>query len=117
MQLHACDGLGMATIEAFGQSEDRGEGSDRLALLARQVAESFVAALGCRLPVIAREQRHDFDLVGFETAQITIADQVVRMPVMLLVADMDTDVVQKRSVLQPFTIAIGEAMDAARLIE
>src|SRR5262249_1855682 len=52
-----------------------------------------------------------------EAAKIAVLDQIVRMTVMPLVADVNTDVVQERAVLQPLAFLFGEAVHAARLIE
>ena len=54
---------------------------------------------------------------GIEAAQIAVLDQVIRVPVMTLVADVHADVVQQRAVLEPVALAIAEAVHAARLIE
>ena len=39
------------------------------------------------------------------------------MPVVALVADVHADVMQQRGIFQPFTLAVGEAVDDARLVE
>ena len=67
--------------------------------------------------MVAGDERDDLDLVGLEAAQIAVLDQVVRVLVVPLVADVDADVVQERRVLQPLALAIGQAVHAARLIE
>ena len=82
-----------------------------------QVAEAVVLPLRRRLAVIARDERDRLDLVRLEAAQIAVLDQVVRVLVVALVADVDADVVQERGVLEPFALAVGQAVDGARLIE
>ena len=62
-------------------------------------------------------QRDDLDLLRIEPAQVAVLDQVIRMPVMALVADVDADVVQQRAVLQPLALAIAELVHRPRLIE
>src|SRR6185436_2303612 len=56
-------------------------------------------------------------LPWLESAKIPILDQIVRMPVMALVADVDADVVEQRAVLEPLALPVGEPVHAARLIE
>ena len=67
--------------------------------------------------MIARDERDHLDLLGLEAAQVAVLDQVVRVLVVPLVADVDADVVQERRVLEPLALAIGQAVHAARLIE
>ena len=62
VKLDACDGLRMAAVEAFGQPQQCREVTDDAALLARQIAEVFVAALGLGAAVIPRRQRDDVHL-------------------------------------------------------
>jgi hypothetical protein len=111
------DGLRVAAVEAFGEAQNRGQGADGAARPPAHVAESIVAALRRRLPVIARDERDGLDFVGLEAAQIAVANQIVGVFVMLLVADVDADVVQNRSVLEPLALAIGQAVNRPRLVE
>ena len=69
-----------------------------------QVAVSFVRLLRRRLAMIAGDERDHFDLLRIEAAQIAVLDQIVRMPVMPLVADVHADVVQERAVLEPLAL-------------
>ena len=117
VQLEPRDGLRMAAVEALGEPQDRGQRADRPARAAPHVSEPVVTPLGRRLAVVARHERDRFDLVGFEAAQVAVLDQVMRVFVMLLVADMDADVVQDCRVLEVFTLAIGEPVNGARLVE
>ena len=117
VQLDAADGLGVAAVETFGEPQHRGETAHRTARPPLQLAEAVVPALGRRLAVVTGDQRDLLDLVGLEAAQRAVANQVVRVLVVPLVADVDADVVQDRGVLQPFAFAIGQAVNAARLIE
>ena len=107
----------MAAIQGLGQPEDGREGADGLAALPRQIAHPFMRPLRRRAAVIARDERNRLDHVGLETAQIAVLDQVVRMPVVTLVADVHADVVQERGVLQPLALAVGERVRAPRGIE
>ena len=117
VQLEPGDGLRVAAVEALGQTQDRRQRPDGPPALAAEVAVVVVAALGRGLPMVARDQRDGFDLVGLEAPQIAVLDQVVRVLVMALVADVDADVVQQRGVFEPLALAIGQPVDAARLIE
>ena len=67
--------------------------------------------------MVAGDQRDGFDLVGLEAAQIAVLDQVVRVLVVPLVADVDADVVQQGRVFEPLALAVGQAVNAARLVE
>src|SRR6266542_555138 len=86
--------LRVAPIQAFGQPDNRRQHPHGSAQRIAQVPVSLVRFFGDRLAMISRHQRDDLDLSGVEAAQITILDQVVRMPVMPVVADVHADVVQ-----------------------
>src|SRR5437660_10760014 len=107
----------MAAIETLGEPQDRRERSDDTSTLARQAAIAFVVPLRRGLAMVARNQCDRLYLVRIEAAQISILDQVVRVAMMALVADVDADVVQDGRVLEPFALSIGQAVNAARLIE
>jgi len=117
VQLETRDDLRVAAVEALGQPQNRGKRAHCPTRAASQIAKALVRALRRRLPVVARDQRNRLDLVRLEPAQMAILDQIVRVLVVALVADMDADVVQDRRVLEPFPLAVGEAVDGARLIE
>ena len=67
--------------------------------------------------MVARDEGHHLDFVWVESAQVAVLDQVVRMPVVARIADVDAEVVHERAVLEPFALAIGEPVDRARLVE
>jgi len=117
VQVDAADDLAVAAIEAFSQPQHRRQTADGSPPAPLQVAESLVGALRRRLPMVAGDQRDLFDLVRLEAAQIAIANQIVGMFVMPLVADMHADIVQDRRVFEPFALAIGHPVNAPRLIE
>jgi hypothetical protein len=116
-QLEPGDGLSVAPIEALRESENRRQRPHRASRTPSQFAESVVASLGSRLAMIPCHQREDLDFFRLEASQIAVLDQIVRMFVVTLVTDVHADVVQDRSVLEPLTLAIGQAVDGARLIE
>ena len=67
--------------------------------------------------MIPCHQRDDLDFFRLEASQVAVLDQIVRMFVVALVTDVHADIVQDRCVLEPLTLAIGQAVDGARLIE
>jgi len=67
--------------------------------------------------MIAGNQGDGFNLIRFESPQVAVLDEVVRVLVMTLVADVYTDVVEQRGVFKPLPLAIGQPVKAARLIE
>jgi hypothetical protein len=107
----------VAAIETFGQPQDRGERPDRLPALPRQTGELLVTLLRRGRPMVTRDQRDRVDFIGLEAAEIAVLDQIVRMLVMLLVADVAADVVEQRGVLEPLALAIGQPVHGARLLE
>ncbi len=109
--------LGVAAIEAFGQPQDGRERANGPAPLARQVAKVFVAPFGRGLAMVAGHERDGLDFVRIEPAQVAVLDQVVPVLVVAFVADVDADVVEERGVFQPFTLAIGQPVHDARLLE
>ena len=67
--------------------------------------------------MVSGDERDRFDLQWLEASQVAVANQIVRVLVMALVADVDADVVEQRRVLEPLALAIGQSMDAARAVE
>jgi len=106
VKIHAGERLCMASVEPFRQPHHGRERAHGLAQRPRQVAVPFVRFLRGCLPVVPRQQRDDFNFLRVETAQIAVLDQVVRMAMMALVADMHPDVVQQRAVLEPLALAL-----------
>jgi len=117
VELEAGDRQRVAPIEALGEAQHRRQRPHGPPQAPRQTAEAFMLALRRRLAVITRDQGDHLDLVRLEAAQIAVRDQVVRVLVMPFVADVHADVVQDRRVLEPFTLAIGEAVNRAGLVE
>ena len=109
--------LRVAAVEPLGQPDHGREGADGAAQRSGQIAVALVRLLRRRLAMVARQERDDLDLLRVESAQIPILDQIVRMPVMALVADVNADVVEQRAVLEPLAFAVAEPVHAARLIE
>jgi hypothetical protein len=117
VQLDARDRLRMTAIEALRETENGRERPDRPSLPAAEDAEAVVPLFRCRLAMVAGDERDGFDLLRLEASEIAVLDQVVRMFVVPLVADVDADVVQQRRVFEPLALAIGQSVSAPRLIE
>ena len=96
-EIDAGERLRVAAVESLGEPNDGRQHPDGRSQRAVQFAEALVRLLRRRLAVIARDERNDLDFLGLESAQIAILDQVVRVPMMPLVADVDADVVQQRA--------------------
>jgi hypothetical protein len=111
------DDLGVAPVESFRQPEHRGQRPHGAAETAFERAVTGMALLRRRLAMVAREQRDDLDFRRIEAAQFPIRDQVVRMAMVTLVADVDADVVQERGIFEPLAFPIAEPVHRARLIE
>jgi len=117
VELQAGDGLCVTAIEALRQAQYRGERADRGSRAPVQLAEALVLSLRRPLTMIPGDERDRLDLVGFESAEVAVLHEVVRMLVMALVADVHADVVENGGVLQPFPLAIGQPVNRARLVE
>ena len=111
------DDLAVAPVEPFGQPQHRCQRPHRAAQPALQHAVALVGLLRRRLPVVAREQRDDLDLLRIEATQLPVFDQIVRVPVVAFVTDMDPRVVEQRAVFQPLAFAIPELVHRPRLVE
>ena len=107
----------MAAVEAFGQTQHGGQRPNRAAALLAKVGEPLVLPVRRRLTMIPGDERDRLDFVRLESAQVAVRDQVVGMLVVPLVGNVDADVVKERRVFEPLALAIGERVDAARLIE
>ena len=107
----------MAAIETLGQPQECRQDSDRLAKLRAQRAITLVRPLGCGAAVIPRHECQYLDFFRLEPAEVAVLDQVVRVPVMARVADMQADVVQERAVGQPLALAVCQPVDASGLVE
>jgi hypothetical protein len=117
VELETTDRLRVAAIEAFRQPQNGGERSHRAPGAPPEIGKTFVFPFRRALPVIAGDEGDRFDFVRLEAAEIAVLHEIVRVLVVPLVADEDTDVVEDRRVLQPLALAIRETVDRARLIE
>src|SRR4051812_33423050 len=73
--------------------------------------------LGFGLPVVTRDVRHHRNLIGGETAQAGMADQIERMLVMALKRHMLSDLVKERRVFEQLPLAGPQLMQLLGLIE
>ena len=112
IDVDAREGLGVAAIEPLGKPDHRREHAHGPALGALEIAVALVRLLRRRLAVIAGDEGDDFNLLRIETAEIAVLDQVVRVTVMPLVADVHADVVQHGAELEPLALAIAESVHA-----
>src|SRR5215471_18900425 len=117
VELEAGNRLRVAAIETFREAQQRRERSDDPPSASRQLAEPVVLALRRGLPMIARDQRDRLDFLGLEAPEIPIFDQIVRMFVVALIADVNADVVQNCGKFEPFALAVGQTVDGAGLVE
>ena len=117
VELQAGDGLRVTAIETLGQPQDRRERANRATAPLAELVHRAMTLLRRGLPVVPRHQRDRLDLVRLEPAEIAVLDQVVRVLVMALVADVNADVVQERGVLEPVPLAIGQPVNRPRLVE
>ena len=101
----------------IGKAEDRRELFDDLLLMRRQLGEVPVLLAGDCFPVIAGDVRDDSDLVRGESAEAGMADQVVRVLVMLLIGDVHPRFVEQRRVFEELTLAGAQHVQVLRLIE
>jgi hypothetical protein len=116
-QLEARDHLGVAAVEALGQAQDGREPAYAAPEIRWQLGVLRLRLLGHAAAVIERHEGHHLDLLRIEAAQVAVLDQIVRVFVMARITDVHSEVVHKRGVLEPLAIAIGAAMDGARLVE
>src|ERR1700730_9234916 len=107
----------MTTIEVLRETENGRERPDRPSLPASEDGEAIMPPFRRRAAMIARDERDGLDLVRLEASEIAVLDQVVRMFVVPLVADVDADVVQQRRVFEPLELAVRQAVSDPRLIE
>src|ERR1700730_14258174 len=100
----------MAAIEVIRETENSRERPDRPSLPASEDGEAVMPPFRRRSAMIARDERDGLDLVRLEASEIAVFDQVVRMFVVPLVADVDADVVEQGCVFEPVPRASGQSM-------
>ena len=117
VHLDTCHRLRVAAIERLGKPQNRRKRADGLPLSRAERAEVAVRFFRRRLSMIPRHERDDLGFCRLEAAQVAVLDEIVRVLVMTWIADVTADVVQQGRELEPLTLAIGQHVRAARLIE
>jgi hypothetical protein len=117
VQVEPRNHLGVAPIEAFREAQHGGQGADGLLLAALQMRVLVVAFARPGPPMIPCHEGHGINLIGLETPQVSILDQIPRVFVMAFIRDMNADIVKNGRIFQPFPLAIGAAMKGAGLVE
>ena len=117
LEREARHNLGVTAVEGFSEPEHRCQHADNAPALLRQIRIPLVPVQRHRAPVIPGDERNGLDVPRFEAAKIAVANEVVRVLVMAFVLDVHPDVVQEGCILEPFTLAIGEAVNRAGLVE
>jgi len=107
----------MTAVEALREAENGAERAHRPPRFALESSETLVPAFRCGLTMVPRYEADHFGFVRLESAQLAVPNQVVRVFVVALVADVDADVVQGGRVLEQLPLVIRESMDRARLVE
>ena len=67
--------------------------------------------------MVSGDQRNHLGFVRLETPEVPVLDQVVRVTMVPLIADVDPDIVQECPIFQPLPLALAKAMGRARLVE
>src|SRR5262245_38888099 len=109
--------LRMAPVEGLGEPHNAAKQTNRPPPGFRQRFVAFVGGLRCRLAMVPRHETDNRDLIRFEAAQAAVFDEVVRVLVVPLVADVRTDVVDERTVFEPLALLLAEAMARLQSIE
>ena len=117
LQFHVFDHLAVAAVQVLGDAQQRRPDTHGAALGGGQRRQRAFRFLGPPATVVLRHERDGLDLLGLEPAEPAVADQVVRVLVMVLVRDVPADVVQQRRVFEPLACAVSRLVDAARLVE
>jgi hypothetical protein len=117
LQIDRVHHLSVAAVEAFRHAQHSGGNPNRGPHRRRECRVLGVRLLRRTTTMIARDQPDGFDLIGLEAPETAMPDQVVRVTMVAVVADVITDVVEQRCVLQPFARAIGSLLDGAHLIK
>ncbi len=116
-QLETRDHLRVTAIQALRQAQDCGEEADSASDIRWKVGILLMRLFRRPPAVVPRHERHHLDLLRLEPAEITILDQIVRVPVVPRIADVNAEVVHEGGVLEPLALPVRTAVDRARLVE
>src|SRR5207253_7263834 len=100
-----------------GQPQDRRERANGSTPATIEIGEPFMPPIRRGLPMVACDERHRLDLVWLEAPQIAVSNQIVRVLMMALVANVDADIVEERCIFQPLALAVREAVNHPCLVE
>ena len=114
---HRVDAAVVAAVEPDGHPQQAGEHPNGLAVGCIEVHELGVARLGRALAVVASDEGDELDLGIGEPDELGVADDVVRVQVVLGVRDHQADVRQESSSLQQVATRLVEAVDVAAGVE
>ena len=67
--------------------------------------------------MVSRNERDDVDLIRFEATQASVTDEVLRVTVVVFVADVDAYVVKQTGKLEPLSLLVALPVQDARLVE
>lgn len=115
---HVAYELVVAPVQPFGHAQQRRQPAHRAARPPRQRGVDLVALPArTRSAMVARDRGDDVDLLGREPAQPAAADDVGGVLGVAVVGDCRAQVVQQRSELQPFALAVAESVPCLELVE
>ena len=117
VELETGHDLRMTAVETLCEAENGAESTHGPPRFPFESFEPFVPALRCGLTMVSRDKADHFGFVRLEPAQLAVANQVVRMFVMPLVADVDADIVQDGRVLEQLSLVIRHSVHRTRLVE
>ena len=109
--------LDLVSAQALGNAQDCGELDRRTPRCRRQIDDLLVGALGRRAAMKPRDGGDHLDLFGGEAIQAAIADQVIRVLVMLPLSDRAAHFVQQSRKLQELSIASAELVESLGRVE
>ena len=107
----------MRPVEAVGHPQNGGELGYLLLHLFGCLRKLRMALLRRRLPMVARDESDDLDLLLREAAHVVRHDEVLSVTMVPITGDVKTDVVEDRRVLEKEAVGVGEAVQLAGLVE
>ena len=110
--------LVVAAVEAFGHTQHGRKPLHRAAPALAERRVNVVAPLARpRSTMVLGDGCDDGDLLGGESAQSAVPDDVGRMLRMTVLGDRRADVVEQGRVVQPFALAVAESVPRLQLLE
>jgi hypothetical protein len=109
--------LAVGAVETVSDAEDGRELGDVDALVAAELAEDIVVRLGGIFAMVAGDAGGELFVVAAKAEEIAVDDEVLRMQVVVVVADEEADFVEQRRDLQDQLVALGQAVFAGDDLE